>query len=155
MNIRILFYSLFRSPVQKSGMGPFFFFLRILQVGILPVEQCFSINFPSFSQLPNEIETWNFRSIWVAWAIKCPENIVRFGNRLHSKNAHTLQPGVAKKWYISKQLYSNMVDVENLKFHPQLKHGSQYMRAKPDVISSPGMADITKNLNFCILGIFL
>ena len=26
MNIRILFYSLFRSPVQKSGMGPFFFF---------------------------------------------------------------------------------------------------------------------------------
>ena len=48
-----------------------------------------------------------------------------------------------------------MVDVENLKFHPQLKHGSQYMRAKPDVILSPGMADITKNLNFCILGIFL
>ena len=80
---------------------------------------------------------------------------MRFGNRLHSKNAHTPQPGVAKKGKISKKLYSNMVDVENLKFHPQLKHGSQYMRAKPDVISSPGTADITKNLNFCILGIFL
>ena len=79
---------------------------------------------------------------------------MRFGNRLHSKNAHTLQPGVAKKGEISKKLYSNMVDVENLKFHPQLKHGSQYMRAKPDVISSPGMADITKNLNFCIFGHF-
>ena len=26
MNIRILFYSLLRSPVQKSGMGPFFFY---------------------------------------------------------------------------------------------------------------------------------
>ena len=37
MNIRILFYSLFKSPVQKSGIGPFFFYLRILQVGILAV----------------------------------------------------------------------------------------------------------------------
>ena len=28
MNIRILFYSLFRSPVQKSGIGPFFFLFK-------------------------------------------------------------------------------------------------------------------------------
>ena len=48
-----------------------------------------------------------------------------------------------------------MVDIENLKFFPQAKHGSHYKFAKRDVISSPGMADITKNLNFCILGIFL
>ena len=37
MDIRILFYSLFRSPVQKSGIGPsfIFYFLIILQVRIL------------------------------------------------------------------------------------------------------------------------
>ena len=48
-----------------------------------------------------------------------------------------------------------MVDIENLKFFPQAKHGSHYMRAKRDVISSPGTAAIAKNRNFCILGIFL
>ena len=48
-----------------------------------------------------------------------------------------------------------MVDIENLKFFLQVKHGSQYMRAKHAVILSPGMAATAKNLNFCILGIFL
>ena len=47
MNIRILFYSLFRSPVQKSKMGPFFL-KRILQVGILAV-----YSFVEFESLKN------------------------------------------------------------------------------------------------------
>ena len=51
------------------------------------LRKCFSTNFPSFSQLPNEIGTWHFRCSWVAWAIKCPENLVRFGYHLHPKNA--------------------------------------------------------------------
>ena len=67
---------------------------------------------------------------------------------------YTLQPSVAKKRYISKNLYSNMADIKNLKCFPQAKHGSHYMCAKRDVIWSPGTAAIAKNWNFCILGIF-
>ena len=48
-----------------------------------------------------------------------------------------------------------MVDIKNLKFLPQAKHGLHYKCAKRDVISSPGTAAIAKNRNFCILGIFL
>ena len=48
-----------------------------------------------------------------------------------------------------------MVDVENLKFYSQVKHDSHHKRAKPDVISRPNTAAMARNLNFCILGIFL
>ena len=48
-----------------------------------------------------------------------------------------------------------MVHVKNLKFYSQVKHESNYMRAKADVISRPNTSAMAKNMNFCILTIFL
>ena len=80
---------------------------------------------------------------------------MRFGNRLHPENASYVAARCGKKAIYFKSALLKYGRYRKFEIYPQAKHGSHYMRAKRGVISSPGMAATAKNLNFCILGIFL
>ena len=80
---------------------------------------------------------------------------MRFGNRLHPENASYVAARCGEKAIYFKNALLKYGRYRKFEIYPQAKHSSHYMRAKRGVISSPGMAATAKNLNFCILGIFL
>ena len=114
MDIRILFYSLFRSPVQKSGMGPFFFcfYLSFLQAGLLTVIDLMLLG-RSFHCLiavkakPSEKRD-NSRDKWKLYVLPrvlyvwASDTALKFGNRYFGANLCRIRKRCAIRKYFTR-----------------------------------------------------